>query len=400
MNKLYFIVFASLFAIICSKQNLYGQIQQTYPASPYIFIGNDTIISLGDSINLSASFFATNETSSYNVTPIIYSPPVPFSVGIQLGAIDDMWSSVLDLSFNFCFYNTYYHDVILSANGILSFDTSSAEGYSDWSFSNSLPSQSLQKNAVFGTYVDLDASQSGALLYYTAGTGTSRIFVYNVNGVALFSCNTPCTQQIILYETTNVIEVYLQDKPSCSTWNSGNSLIGIQDSLGLTGISPPGRNTGDWIANNEAWRFTPNGNKTYSINWYDTIGTLIDTGASIIVMPFDTTSYIGEMIIYNCNDTVHLYDTITVYPITNVNINKHNSYKVSIFPNPTSSIFYIEGINIETIEIRDIKGRLIQQKIPNAEKTSINLTGQAKGIYLIKIIGKENVVIKKIIFTP
>jgi len=63
------------------------------------------------------------------------------------------------------------------------------------------------------------------------------------------------TQQIVLYESTNNIEVYIEDKPVCSTWNSGNAVIGIQNGTGLIGIAPLNRNTGAWSATHEAWRF-------------------------------------------------------------------------------------------------------------------------------------------------
>ena len=93
-------------------------------------------------------------------------------------------------------------------------------------------------------------------------------------------------------------------------------------------------------------------------------------------------------------------DTSVCYNINGVGIDENPLGGVVIYPNPTSSKFYVEGVNIETIELRDINGRLIQLKHPASGKTSINLKGQTKGIYLIKIIGEGNVVVKKIVFTP
>jgi photosystem II stability/assembly factor-like uncharacterized protein len=83
---------------------------------------------------------------------------------------------------------------------------------------------------------------------------------------------------------------------------------------------------------------------------------------------------------------------------TSVSITNNNT--ITLYPNPSSSTFYLEGIYMKAVEIRDINGRLIQQKFPNANNTSIDLSGNAKGIYLIKIIGIENVVVKKLVFTP
>ena len=66
------------------------------------------------------------------------------------------------------------------------------------------------------------------------------------------------TIQIVIYETTNDIDVYIKDKPVCETWNDGNAALGIENIDGTEGIAAPGRNTSDspWEAYNEAWRFS------------------------------------------------------------------------------------------------------------------------------------------------
>ena len=60
---------------------------------------------------------------------------------------------------------------------------------------------------------------------------------------------TRMTSQMVIYETTNVVEVYVLDRPSGCCWNDGNAVIGIQNQAGNLGYTPPGRNTGDWDAN-------------------------------------------------------------------------------------------------------------------------------------------------------
>ena len=66
---------------------------------------------------------------------------------------------------------------------------------------------------------------------------------------------------MVLYETSNFIDVYVESKPLCSGWNSGDAIIGIQDPTGTNGISAPNRNTTPtWtVTTPEAWRFKPNG---------------------------------------------------------------------------------------------------------------------------------------------
>jgi hypothetical protein len=106
---------------------------------------------------------------------------------------------------------------------------------------------------------------------------------------------------IVLYETTNVIEVFVENKVTCPGWNSGNALIGIQDASGTVGFTPPSRQTGQWSASNEAWRFTPNGAPNYVVNWYDEAG-FIGNGLSMNVCPDQPTqTYSAEAVYTRCD---------------------------------------------------------------------------------------------------
>jgi gliding motility-associated-like protein len=286
-----------------------------YPGCPHIFVGNDTVIPCGASLDLNATVLETGETNTYLVSSVPYAPPFPYNGGTGVSVnTDDVWSSIINLPFTFCFYGQAKNQVIVGSNGLLSFDLTDAGGYCSWSFSSLVPSTLLQLDAIFGAYLDIDPSISGNVYYDITGSYPCRTFVFKFNQVALFSCSSSyCTQQIVLYESTNVIEVYIQSKPVCASWNSGNSVIGIQNSTGTTGLAPPGRNTGAWSATNEAWRFTPNGTPNYTINWYDIAGAFLGTGSTINVSPMGTSSYVGEVVYVNCNgDTVRVMDTISV----------------------------------------------------------------------------------------
>ena len=46
----------------------------------------------------------------------------------------------------------------------------------------------------------------------------------------MFSCNSLIyTSQLRMYEGSNKIEMYLQDKPLCATWNAGAAVQGLVD---------------------------------------------------------------------------------------------------------------------------------------------------------------------------
>jgi gliding motility-associated-like protein len=263
-------------------------------------------IPCNDCITLTANALVTGLTNTYTVSSIPYAPPYPYNSGSAVFVnSDDVWSPVVTIPFDFCYFGNYYTQLVTGANGVISFDLSNASGYCPWSFSNTCPSPSLILNAIFGPYHDIDPGVGGAVYQGVLGSYPCRTFVMNFNQVPMFSgsCNYMlATHQIVLYEATNVIEVYIQNAPLCATWNSGNKLIGIQNATGTVGYTPPGRNTGPWSATNEAWRFTPNGASNYTIQWYE--GAVpIGTGTSITVCPTVPTTYTAIATYDNCNYT-------------------------------------------------------------------------------------------------
>lgn len=207
---------------------------------------------------------AFRSNAQYSVTSIPYNP-YPFNTGTAvLVNIDDVWSSVINLPFDFYFFiGSNYNQLVIGGNGCISFDPANAGNYCAWSFITSCPNPNIINGStgpfIFGPYHDMDPSVAGNIYYATYGMAPYRKFVVSWDSVAMFSasCNSLlATQQIVLYETYNYIDVYIQNKPLCSTWNQGNAVIGVQDVSGMYGISPPGRNTGAWTATNEAWRFS------------------------------------------------------------------------------------------------------------------------------------------------
>lgn len=293
------------------------------PGCPNISVSsNDTLDCENNCVRLGSEVLRTGQTTTYVVGSVPYAPPFSFSGGTPLFVgIDDIWSGVLNLPFTFCFYGNAYNSLVVGANGVLSFNTSLAGANCPWSFSATVPSSALITNAIFGAYHDIDPSvaTTGNINYAVIGASPCRTFVVNFNNIKHFSCTTlSTTQQIVLYEATNVVEVYIQNKPDGCSWNSGNAVIGIQNSTGTLGVTPPGRNTGAWLATNEAWRFTPDGAPNYVVNWYEG-GALIGSGDSLTVCPNITTGYTAEVVYTNCNGNLILDSgDVTVYVSSDV----------------------------------------------------------------------------------
>jgi len=273
------------------------------PGCPEVFAGNDTLVPCTNScVDLIAKPFRVGETTSYQVESIPYNPPFPFTAGTPLFiGIDDIWSPIQPLPFPFCYFGGAYNQVVVGTNGVLTFDITQANNYCNWAFTASLPSNALFLNTIYGAYHDIDPSICGQIAVQVSGNAPCRTFVFNFSNVCHFNCNNlQTTQQIVLYETTNIIEVYIQNKPTCANWNSGNALIGIQDATGTTAVVPPNRNTGPWTASNEAWRFVPNGAPTYQVSWYEG-NTLIGTGDTVSVCPTTLTTYTAQAVYTRCD---------------------------------------------------------------------------------------------------
>lgn len=277
-------------------------------------------------VDLEASYLLIGETTDYTVSSIPYAPPYQFNclrnpVSVN---IDDRWSPIINLPFDFCFYGNNYNQCLMSSNGVISFDTTTNTpgGYSAYSFSNNLPSTSLFQNSIFGVYHDIDPSISGEVGWelITLNTGC-RALVASWHDIPMFSstCNSQLyTGMMVLYENTNIIEVYIEEKNVCASWNGGNAVVGVQNANATQAVVAPGRNSldTDWTVTNEAFRFTPSGAAISTITWYEgsgTSGPVVGTSDVINVCPATTTTYTAEIEYSLCNgSSIIETDEVTV----------------------------------------------------------------------------------------
>ena len=282
------------------------------PGCPNVYAGEDANVNCagGGCVDLSASFLETGETTTYDVTPIPYAP-FPYIGGTTVSVdTDDVWSPAIDLPFNFCFFGGTYDEIVIGSNGVISFDLNSNPpgGFCEWGFDASIPSPQLFRNTIFGVYMDINPAPSpptSDINYQVLGEAPCRTMVVSVPNVFYFGCNTQrLTSQMVIYETTNVIEVYVLDRPSGCSWNDGNAVIGIQNQAGNLGYTPPGRNTGDWAANTEAWRFTPNGPSNVTFEWLDASGSVIGNTPDITVCPTEEQVYTARASYLNCDGAI------------------------------------------------------------------------------------------------
>jgi gliding motility-associated-like protein len=236
---------------------------------------------------------------------------------------DDVWSSVITLPFNFSFFCNTYNQIVIGSNGIVSFNTSYANGYCSWPLNGAgttalpIPNTNLPLNSIMCPYQDIDPAIAGNIKYSVQGTAPRRMFVVSFNSVAQYSCtslNTTC--QLVLYETTNIIDMYITNKPICSTWNNGNAIEGLQNATGTVAYAVSGRNNTQWSATNDAIRFRPSGGNNVQIKWHNALDTItISTADTAQLCPASnsTSKYIVEATYIQCDSTRKVVaDSITI----------------------------------------------------------------------------------------
>jgi gliding motility-associated-like protein len=240
-----------------------------------------------------------SSTSTYrmgNISDVVQPCiPNPNIVGTDafITAIDDTYSSLISIGFNFPFYGANYSNVVAGTNGYLTFDASLAGGYCMWSLSaGNVPNASYDGAIIMGPWHDIDpdytTSPTRTIKYSVTGAAPNRRWTLNFFKIPLFSstCQNQIenTHRIVLHESTGLIEIIIFDKEQCPTWNTGRGMVGIQDLTKTQAMMAPGRAATDapWgsIGMNEVWRFVPaSGPPLYrSTQLLDATGTVVATG--------------------------------------------------------------------------------------------------------------------------
>ncbi len=226
--------------------------------------------------NITAVVPHIKNSSDYVITSPAYQPFAwVTAAGIDVTTLintfgnDDQWTSAITVPFPICYYGTSYSSLIIGTNSAISFDISRASTGSGYSITatGTIPSGSYAPNMIFGPYHDIDIDQPGAnkrIEYRIEGTAPKRRLIASFNEVPYFSSSCSqffATHQMVLYEGTGIVEIYIKDKPSCTGWNGGRAILGMQDGTLTKAAAVTGRNATVWGNNamNECWRFIPSG---------------------------------------------------------------------------------------------------------------------------------------------
>jgi gliding motility-associated-like protein len=291
--------------------------------------------------NLSINLSDIRATNSYIVDSSLdynrhYDFYIPGSASIP--AENNVFSQAIQLPFTFCFYGKPYSMVSIGSNGIISFDDESVGKRCTPVIKNEIPSRAYAYAAIMPAYEALDLSLGGSIYYSTEGNAPNRRFIVNYNNIPLNSCSIDnATFQVVLYETTNIIEIFIKDKPSCLYYYDGAALAGIQNGH-KEALALPGKNATRWgsVGMNAAYRFIPNGDAAKQmVHLSDIDGRPIATATTAnsangqLSAYFDNVCLQGEKATYvvsttynGCSYESTCYDTINVTSASDCNTNE------------------------------------------------------------------------------
>lgn len=289
----------------------------------YILCGKET-----HAQTLTIDYAETRKTNDYVIESIPFNPPFPLfgEETTELNAATT-WSSVIDLGFDFCFYDQTYNKALLSPNGAITFSIADVVPGGRYTPNSNTPlvlnqpipyastgAEAPYLNAIFGALQTIDTTQAPtdySINYKTYGEYPCRSFVFNLYRVPLAEQDLIAvyfedlqTIQVVLYEGTNSIEIYLKNKPlvvadDTTTPTNINSLLGMQNSDGTLAHVPLQRNTQSWTTSEEAWRFIPHGESSVDFKWYKD-GEVYSTAKEITISVEETVNYTARATYTSC----------------------------------------------------------------------------------------------------
>jgi hypothetical protein len=393
---------------------------------------------------------------NYSYSSIAHAP-VSYSNGSIITFTDDRYASTYTaLPFPFCFDGVIYNDILVSSNGYIVFPgcnsghpfgtTPTLNGSSPWSINAPAPNTTnAPVNAIMGTWQDIYPDNTdplqGVIRTRVHGSAPNQFFVIKFFDVRYFSCTTlDYNGQIMLYETTDNIEVHLKEKPVCTTFNGGAAIMGITDYTGTLANIPAGYNyPTQWTATNEGHRWTSNCGvcTVLPVELIDFNGSDYDNH-NLITWKTETEINNDYFVLERSNGGATFYELATIkgggnsnnildysfqhnnpqeieyYRLRQVDfdgkvayskiivVRRKNNINVNLFPNPTNNNLYFE-INESTdatytVKYSTITGSIAEEQISITKGTNkYNLElfkTLQQGIYFINVTDEKGNTIK------
>jgi hypothetical protein len=195
---------------------------------------------------------------------IIAQPPETTYLGTvaKAGYADDESYGPFNIGFNFTFYGNVYSQFYINSNGMITFGSGSIDHTEV-----AIPTATEPNNFIAPFWDDLVIDPSGKILYTTIGSVGNRKLVVQFFNMGFYTFPVVMgTFQVILYETSNIIQVQYRQIVVVNSTNAhgGSATIGLENSDGTAGTQYSYHNP-TAIVPEQAISFTPSG-PTYTVN--------------------------------------------------------------------------------------------------------------------------------------
>ncbi len=307
---------------------------QQYSNHSFFHVNADTSVCFGTDALLTATIdsniflWPANCTSTcYDINQVTHAPvTVTGGTSITPSLQDDKFFGPFNIGFDFCFYGTTWSQFYVGTNGWMSFSPIPNTTTDPW-VGTTIPNLTngggtpIARNCIMGPWRDwLPTTTNGSTIKYNLmGVAPNRSLVVTWH-VALFSCNTVYGDfQIVIHETTNIIDNHLIDVPTCMTWPNagtftpGYGVQGMQNFNAGKWSIVPGRNATPFTAVGESWQYVPAGAPITDFVWTNNITGQTFTGQSITVTPDSLVPHVYTATLTSCNHD--LIKTVVVNPI-------------------------------------------------------------------------------------
>lgn len=269
----------------------------------------DTTICTGETVQLNANVDSSaitcaNDYFQYNIPYYKETGTIiPFNFTNQ----DNGSSPAIAMPFPFSYFCTNATDFRAFVDGYLSFNNNFGFSVPN---NTSIPNGNIPNNLIALMWDDLvDSAQTSG--YFITGTAPNRKLVIEYNLV--HKGGTPNTEpvlgQIILHETSNIIDIICEN---CQQDISDPTATqGIENFNASAGVPSLGRNNTAWSSTQSAIRFTPKTSldTDYFISWTPGATLNNDSAQSPLASPTVTTEY--TVAISDSNNCTY-YDTVNV----------------------------------------------------------------------------------------
>jgi gliding motility-associated-like protein len=257
----------NLIKVLCLFISCIGYTQQCSYLGPDVYLPyNTTSTTLYADLTQCVATPNPNQTTGYEAISIPYTTQT--NTGTSLSMYDDAQQGPFNIGFTFSFFGQAYNQFYVGSNGWISFSDEQPITF----VSTTIPDNTgiVPRNCIMGPWQDWHPGAGGQIKYQVQGTAPCRKLIVSWIDVPMYSCTSlKGTFHIVIYESSNIIENYIQDKPNCPSWSNGTAVQGLHNENGDVAITTPNRNSTQWTTVNEAYRYNPNGPEALPIlTWY------------------------------------------------------------------------------------------------------------------------------------